>query len=211
MSTHISGGDQEQGVIVGNAFNKYDCKNPIVKWMMRNFHRNLEDLVKKSAPFSIHEVGCGEGFWVLHLNQQGFNVKGSDFSNKVIDLAKQNASNQQERNLFRVKSIYDLNQKDDSADLIVCCEVLEHLQNPYLALQTLQKLVRKNLIISVPREPLWCFLNMLRLKYISNWGNTPGHIQHWSKNDFLKLVSLYFHVTAVRSPVPWTMLLCEPL
>ena len=38
---------------------------------------------------------------------------------------------------------------------------------------------------------------------------TPGHIQNWSQSQFLSLVSRYFEVLEVRSPVPWTMLLCR--
>ncbi len=211
MSVKISGGAQERGVVVGNTFNKYDSSNPLIKWMMRNFQDVLDDFLEKSSPSSIHEVGCGEGFWVLHLADRGFNVRGTDFSECVISLAKKNAFDLGEAFLFEVRSIYELNHKLDSADLIVCCEVLEHLNDPALALQSLQRVVKKNLIISVPREPLWRFLNIMRLKYVLNLGNTPGHIQHWSKKDFIKLISSYFDVVEVRSPVPWTMLLCRPL
>jgi hypothetical protein len=48
---------------------------------------------------------------------------------------------------------------------------------------------------------------MARGKYFGTLGNTPGHIQHWSKNAFCALVSEYVDVVAVRSPLPWTMVL----
>lgn len=211
MSLEISGGSQEHGVVVGNTFNKYDSNNPLIKLMMRNFHDVLDDFLEKSSPSSIHEVGCGEGFWVLHLARLGFNVKGSNFSDQVINLAKKNALAEHKDVLFEVRSIYQLDHKLDSADLVVCCEVLEHLEDPASALLSLQKVVGKNLIVSVPREPLWRFLNIMRLKYVLGFGNTPGHIQHWSKKDFIKLISGYFDVVEVRSPLPWTMLLCRPL
>ncbi len=40
--------------------------------------------------------------------------------------------------IFSVKSIYELKAPEDSADLIVCCEVMEHLEQPEAALETLQ-------------------------------------------------------------------------
>jgi hypothetical protein len=64
-------------------------------------------------------------------------------------------------------------------------------------------------VVSVPREPIWCGLNMVRGKYFSKLGNTPGHIQHWSSSDFVNLVSKYFDVVEVKKPLPWTMLLCR--
>ena len=37
------------------------------------------------------------------------------------------------------------------------------------------------LLVSVPREPLWRGLNMARGAYMRDLGNTPGHVNHWSK------------------------------
>jgi 2-polyprenyl-3-methyl-5-hydroxy-6-metoxy-1,4-benzoquinol methylase len=99
---------------------------------------------------------------------------------------------------------------EDSAELIVCCEVLEHIEDPEAGLKALQKVTMQSLILSVPKEPLWRILNLARGKYITSWGNTPGHIQHWSKREFIQLVSKYFEVVEVRSPFPWTMVFCRP-
>ncbi len=69
----------------------------------------------------------------------------------------------------------------------------------------LHRVARRDLVTSVPREPLWCALNLARGKYIKDKGNTPGHINHWSKKRFAELVDRRFDVRAVRSPLPWTM------
>ncbi|MOA56543.1 hypothetical protein D3C78_1805420 [compost metagenome] len=87
---------------------------------------------------------------------------------------------------------------------------MEHLEHPEQGLQALQRIVGRHLILSVPREPIWCALNLARGKYIGDFGNTPGHIQHWSQKGFISLVSRYFDVLEVKSPLPWTMLLCKP-
>ncbi len=208
----VSQGLEEEGIVVGNTYDKYNSKNPVVRKMMQGFDNALNDLVSKAAPDTIHEVGCGEGFWVMQWAGQGINARGSDFSTQVIDIARSNANDKElPADLFQARSVYDLTPENDSADLIVCCEVLEHLEQPEQALETLQSLAGKYLILSVPREPIWCALNFTRGKYISQLGNTPGHIQHWSKKEFIKLVSGYFKVIEVKSPFPWTMLLCQPL
>lgn len=211
MKIKIAGGTKEDGVVIGNTYDKYGSRNPIVKWIMKGFNSTLSDLVTKAKPESIHEVGCGEGYWVLHWNAQGVIARGCDFSRDVIAIARENAINLGlPTSLFESKSIYDLNSDQDSADLVVCCEVLEHLESPEAGLQALQRITRRSLIVSVPQEPLWCVLNLARGKYISRWGNTPGHVQHWSKGEFIQLVSKYFEVIETRSPLPWTMLFCRP-
>ncbi|MGD1158076.1 MAG: class I SAM-dependent methyltransferase [Terriglobia bacterium] len=207
----ISGGAKENGIVVGNAYDKYGSRNPIVKWMMKGFESALSDLVAKASPQSIHEIGCGEGYWVLRWIEQGVAARGCDFSTHVIELARENAIGcGLSPPLFGPRSIYDLDARRDSADLVVCSEVLEHLEHPDAGLQALQRVVGRHLIVTVPQEPLWCALNLARGKYITHLGNTPGHIQHWSKNGFIGLVSKYFDVVEVRSPLPWTMLLCSP-
>ena len=48
---------------------------------------------------------------------------------------------------------------------------------------------------------------MARGAYLRDLGNTPGHVNHWSKRDFVSLLSRHGKVEEVRSPLPWTMLL----
>lgn len=207
----ISGGLRENGIVVGNAYDKYGSGNPVVRWIMAGFESALSELVAQAAPTTIHEVGCGEGHWVLRWASQGMKARGSDFSSQAIELARENAADQGlSSDLFEVRGIETLQAGRDGADLVVCCEVLEHLEDPVVGLQALQRVTEKYLIVSVPREPLWHVLNMARGKYWSSLGNTPGHVQHWSKRGFLRLVSAHFQVVAVRSPLPWTMLLCRP-
>ncbi len=206
----ISEGIEEDGIVVGNAYDKYGSNNPIVKRIMGGFHEALATLVEKSAPQTIHEVGCGEGYWVNEWRKQDIDARGSDFSEKVIAIARENGGEEGvPAEAFSIRSIYEVIPEEDSADLIVCCEVMEHLEDPGMALQALQKVVSKNLIISVPREPIWCALNLMRGKYIASFGNTPGHIQHWSSKSFIALVSNYFEIIEVRQPLPWTVLYCS--
>lgn len=208
----VAGGEEEEGVIVGNTYDKYGSRNPIVRKLMQGFNDSLSDLIAKAAPRSIHEVGCGEGHWVLHWNDRGLPARGCDFSSKVIEIARENAVERgRSPTLFQVRSIYDLKEGQDNADLIVCCEVLEHLKDPEAGLRALRRVIDNYLIVSVPREPLWCALNLVRGKYLADFGNTPGHIQHWTRTTFVNLISKHYDVVDARNPLPWTMLLCRPL
>jgi hypothetical protein len=86
---------------------------------------------------------------------------------------------------------------------------MEHLDDPEAALEIVARLASPWAIVSVPREPLWRVLNLGRLKYVRALGNTPGHLQHWSRRSFLEFLEPRLKVVAVRSPVPWTMALCR--
>jgi hypothetical protein len=53
----------------------------------------------------------------------------------------------------------------------------------------------------------WRMLNVARGAYVRDLGNTPGHVNHWSKRAFVSLLSRHGEVIEARSPFPWTMLL----
>jgi len=199
-------GNTDDQIIAGNFYDKYATQNPIAKYLMHGFFASLNDLIKKANANQIHEIGCGEGNLSARLARQGYKVLGTDFSKDIICTAQQQW--REESLKFQVASVYDLEPSIHSAPLILCCEVLEHLEEPEHALQKISELQFETLILSVPREPIWCLMNMARGKYWSDMGNTPGHIQNWSKHRFLNMVASYFSIQEIKSPLPWTMVSC---
>ncbi len=63
---------------------------------------------------------------------------------------------------------------------------------------------RRHVIFSVPREPVFRGCNLVAGRYVSDLGNTPGHLNHWSKRSFTKFVGTVADVHGVTTPFPWT-------
>ena len=189
----------QDGVIAGNYYDKYASSNYIARLMVRNFENVIKSSAMTKSPKSVHEIGCGEGKLAAQLSMlPGIeSFRATDFSTEVIALAKELYADKGIN--FIAKSIYELDRNDDSADLIICCEVLEHLDAPRDALECISHLKADMFIFSVPREPLWRALNLFRGKYIFDFGNTPGHIQHWSRRDFVKTLSDFFRIRTIHS------------
>ncbi len=201
----------ENGIPVGNWDEKYNKQKLSCRLYLNTFVSDIEKLLDPLRPEirSISEIGCGEGHLTnfLHSLDIANEIKGCDLSAQVIELARQNASSHDIE--FYEKSIYDISHYE-KADLIVCCEVLEHLEDPAAALEKLVSVTEKYCLLSVPREPLWRLMNICCAKNILEAGNTPGHIQHWSSREFLKLVSEYFDIIESKKPMRvWTMALCR--
>jgi 2-polyprenyl-3-methyl-5-hydroxy-6-metoxy-1,4-benzoquinol methylase len=201
---------EDYGNVGGNTYDKYATTNPIARKMMNGFFGAFDALVTRAAPATAFEVGCGEGHLSMRLLQRGIVSSGFDLESEVVEEANANALAAGFGTPFAARSLYTLEPGELNPDLIVCCEVLEHLPDPERALDILAAQSAKHLILSVPREPLWRVLNMARGKYLTAFGNTPGHIQHWSAPAFGRLVAGRFDVLEVRHPLPWTMLLCRP-
>jgi len=194
-------------VPTGNTFDKYGSTNPVVKRLMSRFHRTLDELWDRAAPSSVLDVGCGEGVLTLQWAERlgDGRVVGIDLDDPKLsaEWTKRERPNLE----FRAEEATRLSFADDEFDLAAAVEVLEHVPEPEATLAEMARVARAHLLVSVPREPLWRTLNMTRGAYWRELGNTPGHVNHWSKRGFVSLLSRYGAVEEARSPFPWTMLL----
>ena len=119
-------------------------------------------------------------------------------------------TNRERPNLeFRAEEATSLSFGDDEFDMACAIEVLEHVPDPGQTLSEMARVARRWMLVSVPREPLWRILNMARGAYLRDLGNTPGHVNHWSKVGFCSLLQNYGKVHEVRKPFPWTMVLVD--
>ena len=193
--------------IPGNYYDKYHTKNPIAKWLLNGFKKNLLNLIERIDFQKVIEAGCGEGEItnLLKKYKPHITIKGFDIDEEIIREAQRRFPHFP----FFVASIYQIPYPDKYFDLVVACEVLEHLEEPEKAIVELSRVSNKYVLLSVPREPIWRILNIARGKYISALGNTPGHIQHWTKKRFVSMVSRHLQILEITNPFPWTMVLCK--
>ena len=189
-------------------FTKHMSNNPLQKFLINNFYESLISIAKPLNAKNILDAGCGEGFTLnkFMLNKVGQSIKGIEYSKKAISLGKK---------LFpevtiEEGSIYNMPYEDKLFDLVLCTEVLEHMEKPQKALLETIRTSKKNILLSVPNEPFFRLANFCVGKYIWDFGNSPGHINHWTIISFIRFLRKNkLKVKAIKFPFPWILILAE--
>jgi SAM-dependent methyltransferase len=194
-------------VPTGNTYDKYATTNPIEQRMMSGFMGALDGMLDALAPRRILEVGVGEGHVTARVRERFPDVAivGVDLPDEEL------AGDWQAAGLACVfGDATRLPTPDDAFDLVLAIEVLEHIPSPDAALAELARVCSGTLIASVPFEPIWRAGNMARGRYVRDLGNTPGHVNHWTRWSFTRFVGQRFVVEQVKNPLPWTMVRAHP-
>ena len=207
-----SAGGGPVAVPTGNTFDKYGSTNPVVRRLMSGFEGTLARLFTRAAPDSVLDVGCGEGVltfkWAQALGDKP--VLGIDLADPKLEAEWRTRQRPNlELRAMTADELQDLPFPDRSFDLAAAIEVLEHVPDPEATLAEMARVAARHLLVSVPREPLWRGLNVTRGAYVRDFGNTPGHVNHWSKRGFIRMVARHGEVVEACSPFPWTMLLAR--
>lgn len=188
---------------------KHTSKNPVQKILINNFYKELVLIIKDLRIESVLDVGCGEGFTLNKLSEEkiGKRLEGVDFLEKAIEIGRKLHPHL----TLNQGDIYKLEYKNNSFDLVMATEVLEHLEDPREGLKELIRVSKKYLLLSVPNEPFFMGANFFRGKNLSRWGNDIEHIQHWTSKGFqqFSIFNSQLSILKVRHPFPWTMLLLE--
>lgn len=205
MSTHTN--DHQEAYTSSN-LRKHTNPNPLQQYLLARFHRRAVALIREvaPAPARILDAGCGEGFAMREVVGDGpAQAVGLDGSAGAVRLAQE----LNPRHRFMAGDLYGLPFPDRRFDLVICMEVLEHLDTPERGLAELCRVSAGWLLLSVPNEPLFRGANFLRGKNVRALGNDPGHVNHWSARRFVRFVSGHCTVVRVATSFPWTLALCR--
>lgn len=189
-------------------FEKHTTKNPIGKMFLDNFLGTAVKSIKHLNIDSVLDVGCGEGFTLARFKKEkiGKSYEGIEVDEQAIALGKKLYPTLN----IKKGDIYDLPYKSNSFDLVVCTEVLEHLDNPKKAYKELIRVSNKYILLSVPNEPWFTIQRIARFQNIIHLGAHPEHIQHWTYSAFLKFVKIKgVKIIEKKLPIPWTMVLLK--
>ncbi len=136
----------------------------------RHRRRLILKMIKNLDFSSIMDVGCAQPFLLEYFNNKGKKLYGCDISSGVIKRNKEYFKEAQFEELDISKEKY---KSQDFFDLIVCSEVLEHIDDWKSAVRNLSEMTKKYLIITVPCGKVHKIDKMM------------GHVRHFSDDKLI--------------------------
>lgn len=179
---------------------KFETANPLVRAMINGFFSRVGEVVAPLRPASTLDAGCGEGETVARLGP----LLGERIA--AVDLSAYSVGRVVERLPevdARIASVTDLPFADASFELVLCLEVLEHLDDPAAAVAELVRVGARDVVVSVPFEPYFRIGSLLRGKYVSAFGNHPEHVNHFNRRSLAALLAPALELDSIRIAFPW--------
>lgn len=194
------------GVETSN-FEKFQTGNPVVRRLIDRFFVKVADAVEGLDTSEVLDAGCGEGETIERLEGllEG-NVTGVDLNPESVEFASKRIPSAK----FQVADLTSLPFPDDSFDLVLCLEVLEHIPEPAAALAELARVCRGDVVISVPSEPWFRLGSLARGKYVKGLGNHPEHVNHWNPRSLRDFLGGRTDVVSVERATPWLVARVRP-
>lgn len=126
------------------------------------------------------DIACGVGYGSVILAESGAEkVLAIDSSSEALDYAREHYSRPKISYLRADACRTGL--KDDSVDVLISLEIIEHLKNPEKFLGEARRILKDQglFIVSTPN------------RRFSFWDN-PFHFQEFTSDELIKLLRLYF-------------------
>jgi len=133
-----------------------------------------------SKEFPIVDIGCGDGFFIRLLKEQGYSAIGVDANSSCIKKCK-------ERNIrvFREDALSYLEQNQKSFGGIICSHLIEHIPNDHLnsfIRRCYEAMIQNGILLIITP-------NINNLGGSANFWNDPTHIRPFTLSSMQKLLS----------------------
>jgi 2-polyprenyl-3-methyl-5-hydroxy-6-metoxy-1,4-benzoquinol methylase len=183
---------------------KYQSRNPFQVWVLRRFMNAVLREIEALQPDTVLDFGTGEGFFLQRLLEGGArprSVLGIDLREDALRQARRRCPSCE----FEQVDLLTWEHTPASFDLVIASEVLEHLEDPGRYLKKLVELSRGHLLLTVPFEPWFQILNLIRGRDIGRLGNHPEHVNRWGFRGFKRFVASHAGIESAYTVFPFTV------
>jgi 2-polyprenyl-3-methyl-5-hydroxy-6-metoxy-1,4-benzoquinol methylase len=173
--------------IISENQRKHTSSNPLQKLLIMRFHEKIFSYINKLSITNLLDVGCGEGFVMKELIKQNkkISIFGLDRNYHSLSWGRNHIIHNEP---VLCSNAMLLPLEDNTQQMVICLEVLEHLDDPKSCLNELIRVASQYILISVLNEPFFRIANFLRGKNLSRLGNDIEHVNLFTAKKLNALI-----------------------
>lgn len=169
---------EEEIIKCYESYNREDYLSPVT---IKRYNELLDKFEKYRKFNKILDIGCGIGYFLEEAKKRNWNVYGTEFTDKAINICKAKGINVQKGELD------PLNYKPESFDVITSFEVIEHIYTPVREVKNIYSLLRKGGIFYIT-TPNFNSISRYILKKDWNIIGYPEHLCYYTPKTILYLL-----------------------
>ncbi|RYZ28325.1 MAG: class I SAM-dependent methyltransferase [Chitinophagaceae bacterium] len=152
-------------------YSRDDYLSPIT---VKRYHELLDQFEKYRRTGKILDIGCGIGLFLKEAKKRGWEVYGTEYTDKAMAMCKEIGINMQQGKLD--PSLYE----PEMFDVVTSFEVMEHINNPQEEVKNIKAVLRKGGLFYFT-TPNFNSLERFYLKGKYNIVNYPEHLSYYTK------------------------------
>jgi 2-polyprenyl-3-methyl-5-hydroxy-6-metoxy-1,4-benzoquinol methylase len=165
---------------LANIVPEYQSKNPIVQWLFHKRLKTAQAYVRALKPNTLLDAGCGDGSFVRLMAHDStlpdLAITGFDINTRITSLSAEFP-----KYSFVVGSMNKTDFADESFDVVVTLDVLEHFEHAHVPISELRRVIKKggHLITSEPVESVFYKTLRFLIKGTFSEVEGPGSSPHY--------------------------------
>lgn len=162
--------------------------------LQKIWHTNKLNMVLKSIEYEkkekILDVGCASGWFIFEISKKypKSYCFGIDIYEKGIDYAKKKYSHIK----FKTADAHKIPYEKEVFDIVICTEVLEHVDDPKLVLTEIKRVLKKGGIAVIELDSgswLFSFAWYIWRKFLKGKVWNEAHLHSFNVNKLDKLIT----------------------
>lgn len=154
--------------------NIYNDYHKSIKGRVTDLHDDILSLILKNIgldkQLKIVDIGCGSGYLLKQLKDYGYNnLHGVD----IVDEVELDGATYYKGNIEKL--VFE----DDSFDVVICSNTLEHVRELERAVLELKRITKNKLIVTVPCQKYFRYTFDLHINFFPQ----PSFLEHKMKMD----------------------------
>jgi 2-polyprenyl-3-methyl-5-hydroxy-6-metoxy-1,4-benzoquinol methylase len=161
-------------------YSGYGSNNYLSPLTIKRYHELLDKMEPFRKTNKLMDVGCGNGFFLEVAKERGWEVYGTEYAPRLVEICQSKGINMQQGKLD--PTLFE----NESFDVITSFEVLEHINTPREEIAHFYQLLRKGGLVYLTTPN---FNSLLRYKLKSQYNVIayPEHLSYYTPRTLSKL------------------------